>query len=796
MYSISSLTSGSQSSSSSSSKAIGGLVTGLDTAELIKGLTSSTRLKIARQKQNKQLLSWQTDAFRGVSNKLIEFSKKYTSFTSNTNLLSSSFYTKTDITTSGSNSSKVSVSGTSTMTDNLSIISATKASEGGAISTAEALANRVISGGTINFDNAEVSTVGGKNISIKYDGVDYNIKLDGTKYVDGSGNDDHSAFIADINNQLSKITVNSGGKLSDVMEFSLNSNKVTISNKGSKAAEIKEFSDELKTALGFEASNFTDGKISLSAGQTSPITSKDVGALTKDVDFAEELAGKGMGFVFNNSGKIIRFTKDELLTTRKTDSNGDYIKNGDKYEYDTDKFKSLFQTKLDSAFGKNSIAVSINGSNQLNFSTSNTGAVLKVSEMDPSAQSILNISAGSSNRLNLTEKLGSFGLTNPMSLLADGTNIVSSLNQDSTVQDLINTINSSGKGISVSYVESLDRFEFKSTNASDVTISGNIGEDGNIVEKLFVSSTAVDKTITIKAPKKAALTVQYGDSSPIDLESNNNTFNIDGLSINVNETFSTGDPVKLNAKTDTDKILTAVKDMVKDYNDIVDSVNKEYSTKPNREYAPLTDEQRSDMSESEIKVWEEKAKTGLLFGSSELSMLSSDLRSVFFSNKDALMALNAIGIDSSSDWKDNGKIIINEEKLKKAIESDPDNIKDLFTKSLSTKKDASGNDLKINGNTIMDATSGGVMARLKNLTDKYSKTEGSSKGILIEKAGNSSAPLSLLKNDLLDRMNSIDTMVKNLNTKLTAEQKRYQKQFTALETAYAKLNAQSGWLNQ
>ena len=81
MATINSLSSSSSSSAYGvTSKGIGGLATGLDTDEIIKGMTIGIRSKIAKQLQSKQLLTWQTDAYRSISSKLIDFSKKYLTY--------------------------------------------------------------------------------------------------------------------------------------------------------------------------------------------------------------------------------------------------------------------------------------------------------------------------------------------------------------------------------------------------------------------------------------------------------------------------------------------------------------------------------------------------------------------------------------------------------------------------------------------------------------------------------------------------------------------------------------------
>ena len=734
MATINSLTSTSSSSAYGvTSKGIGGLASGLDTDEIIKGMTIGTRAKIAKQLQSKQLLSWQTDAYRNVSNKLIDFSKKYTSYTSSTNLLSSSFYTKTDITATGTNASKVSVSGSSTITDSISILSATRASVGGAVSSGSASA-QVLSGDVVDFAGTSVSSISGSTMSFKYNGQDYSVAFDGTKYAD------NAEFVAAVNAKLAEIDVVDGGgkKLSDVIDFSLASDKISVNAKEDGASfEISEFSSALKAATGFDASQFTDGKLTVSFG-TATEGQNATGALTTSKSFADILAGKNISFSLNSTARGISFTKEELEAAN-----------------DAKKLADLFQSKLDSAFGKDSVKATVSAGGALEFRTSNSGSVLKISDIHADAQGVLGLAKGDSNRLDLNA-----AITLPANPSIGGV----SINPESvtTTAELIAAINNSNSNVTVSYIESLDRFEFKTDGTSDVVMSGNVAE------KFF--GVASGGSLNIKASTKAQLTIQYGDGNNITLESSNNTFNIDGLTVNVNETFAAGDAVRLSAQTDTDKVFNAIKDMVKDYNDMVDLVNNEYSTKRNRSYPPLTDEQKEEMTESEIKVWEEKAKTGMLFGDSDMSALSRELRTAFFSSGENMAALNEIGITSSSNWKDNGKIVIDEDKLKKAIEEDPANIKEQF--------------------------SDGVMTRLKGITDKYAKTEGSTKGILIEKAGNIAAPLSLTKNTLLDSMNSIDKTVSNLKRTLSAEQNRYYKQFSNLETVISNLNMQSGWLAQ
>ena len=634
MATINSLTgSGGSSAYGVTSKGIGGMATGLDTDEIIRGMTIGTRSKIAKQLQSKQLYTWKSDAMRNVSSKLINFSKKYTSYTSSTNLTSSSFFMKSDITTSGSNAGKVTVSGSSGITDGISILSATKSAAGSAI--ADAVGDKTLVGDNINI-----------------------------------------------------------GKISELIS----------------------------------AGTLTDKQIS---------------------------------FSYNGTSKNITLTKDEL--TAIADGSEDMA--------------ALLNTKLAEAFGAGKINVGTvtDGTDvKLNITTSEKNpdgplGILKVTSADADVSSILGLSAGDSNRLNLNMKVSELiGAATP-ELSIGGKSIA--LTVESTVAEIISAVNSSDAGVKMTYVESLNRFEFTSTDGSAATKDIT----GNVATKLIGDGNS------ISGSTEASITVQYKSGTKITMNSSTDYFSLDGLTIKVNESFAAGDPVTMSSKTNTDAVLAGIKDMIKDYNEIVELVNKEYSTKPNRNYPPLTDEQKEDMSESEIKAWEEKANTGMLFGDSNLSSLSSDLRSVILNSGAAMSAFEAIGITSSSSWTDNGKLIIDEDKLKAAISNDPANIQKLF----AGETDAAGNKI-----------SDGAAERLKTVMNKYAKTEGSPKGLLIEKAGHPSSPLSLINNSFYTQMKDIDTFVLKLKVRLQAEQTRYQTQFTNLETVISNLNSQSGWLAQ
>ena len=218
--------------------------------------------------------------------------------------------------------------------------------------------------------------------------------------------------------------------------------------------------------------------------------------------------------------------------------------------------------------------------------------------------------------------------------------------------------------------------------------------------------------------------------------------------------------------------------MIKDYNALIKLVNDEISTKPNRNYGPLTDEQKADMKDSQIEKWETEAKKGLLFGDSELRSLSDSMRFIFGVGPSETASLEALGFSKSTDYAENGAIVFDEQKFRTALENSGEELQDLFTRSADASK----------------GEQGGVMNRLTGTINKYASVTGAVKGSLIEKAGSVYAPSSILSNTLKKSMDEVDKYISRLQSQLKVETDRYIKQFTSLETVIAQMNSQSSWL--
>lgn len=241
--------------------------------------------------------------------------------------------------------------------------------------------------------------------------------------------------------------------------------------------------------------------------------------------------------------------------------------------------------------------------------------------------------------------------------------------------------------------------------------------------------------------------------------------------------------VTFTSAVDTEKVVKVIGEMIEEYNKIADLANKLVGTKPDRDYGPLTDDEKSGLNQDQITQLENKAKEGILFNDPLLRSLTDRMRSVFSGVAD-VGTLSNMGMTVSNSWKDNGKISFDAEKFKNALLEDSEKVKKLFTDPLV--KDSQG--------TVTNP--GGISVRLKTITEDFANVTSFTKGSLIEKAGSIASPTSVLQNALKKLMDDVDKDVKSLKKKLQVEIDRYSKQFSSLEQLISQMNSQSSWFTQ
>jgi flagellar capping protein FliD len=211
---------------------------------------------------------------------------------------------------------------------------------------------------------------------------------------------------------------------------------------------------------------------------------------------------------------------------------------------------------------------------------------------------------------------------------------------------------------------------------------------------------------------------------------------------------------------------------VEDYNKLIDKIYSLTTEKGEyRNYSPLTDAQKKDMKESEIELWEKKAKTGLVRSDTNLVSLVTELRQSLLLQSDSTLSLSEMGLSSGS-YSDRGKLSIDTTKLNEALETRMDEVQDLFTNKEN-----------------------GLAVKFNSILAKNVQTSISNPGRLVLVAGVANTS-SDIKNSLFDRIKTIESTITNLQRIYDSQKERYWKQFSNLETAMSKLNSQSSWLTQ
>lgn len=338
-----------------------------------------------------------------------------------------------------------------------------------------------------------------------------------------------------------------------------------------------------------------------------------------------------------------------------------------------------------------------------------------------------------------------------------------------SMNNIMSTISSSGAGVSAFY----DEHSGKAALTRSET--GDFNKDGD--EMLF-SGDFFNNTLGLNNAGGSSQGEQNAvfTMNGLETERAKNTFDVNGMSITLKETFTEADgAVTLGSDTNIDGVMDTIKGFVEEYNKIVEEVNGKLNEKVNRDFKPLSDEQKEEMSEKEIELWEEKARSGLLRSDSSISNVMNNMRSLLYEQVDgtdsAYNTLYSIGITTSSSYTDNGKLEIDEDQLRQAIEDDSEGVYQLFAASGSTTETQ------------------GLARRMRETLDNGVSA-------LAERAGGYKGKLLPHQFTLGRNMENIEDRIAQFEDRMVSVENRYYRQFTAMEQAMSRANSQSNYLMQ
>lgn len=555
-----------------------------------------------------------------------------------------------------------------------------------------------------------------------------------------------------------------------------------------------EYFDTLKTATNFRSTS-SFAKFNIQSSNSSVVTAtanasaakKNHTITVKTLASAAKITGvagitgavKGSNEVsdFNLSGEKILVTLDGVTKTLELD---DYA--------DMNELEAGLEQKLADAFGsgkfdvvtddgKVEIKVQLSGST---FSVSGSGLMGLGFEPEDNKTNGLTISSLYSIRNNFKTPLDITDPDENITFTINGTKIdVGKTYNQATIMDVMDAINTSDAGARITYDSLNNKFTLESTTEGATSSITYTDSASGLLKSLGI----VDGTYTNGTDAEFTLDGVTG------MKRSSNQFTIDGVTYSLNATTST--PVSINVEPDVDSVIENIKGFVNKYNELLDKINGKLSEKYDRNYLPLTEEEKDAMTEKEIEKWEAKAKTGLLAGDTILSKMVTNMRTALYEKVEGVsISLYDIGISTSS-YTDKGRLKIDEKKLKEALTNNFEQVVKLFTNESNHTYREGLDDSTIRAKRYKQS---GLAHRLYDIMQDNVRTTRDSngkKGILLERAGYINDTTEF-DNYLHSQIKDKETLIDALERKLSAKETAYYIKFSNMERLLGEMESQLG----
>lgn len=787
---------------------LSGLTSGFDTESMIKQLMSSYQTKIDKQNQKLQKLSWQQAGYQDITKKITEFKNKYFDVLKrDTYLMSASTFNKftSGVTaTNGADTSGLSVSTTSNSAAGSYKVRlnqrASAARASGNSITMEKFAldfDKAISAGGTDVTNADGSVTRKFELSLsfKVGSVSKTIDFSAEAALDANGNiSDAGALKSDmldaLNTKLQEGFGYSGRTGADAtgsvdasgnewfIQAEMGANgKVSFNVGGNATASVTESKGNF--GLAQAASKVAISTSSVVTGTN--IFTVDIGGKSVNVDFkgvsstyydSRNSAGNETILAEFNQLKAAAYRKDKGLSAGATVTQTQL----DSYTYSSeqaakDRNASAIKSALGAALpdykftldGSYLTAKDKNGNDAEFAMTSVEGGTLGIAK------------ATASNKATSGTKLSAMGLTPD----ADGkytltiNDVDITVDKDATVATLMSAVNKSDANVTMTYSSLTNSFTVESKEM------GGAG-------RVDIKSSDVTKALGI-ADDNGTVGFTSGQNSVFEINGqeiylNDNSYTLDGTTFTFNDNMEVGETYTATISKDSTTVKDTVKKFVEDYNQLIEDVYGYIGTAPAKDsngdsYDPLTDDERDEMSEDEITKWEEKAKQGVLYNDSTVSSIMSQIRTTLYNSvtldDGTKFGIYSMGIKTSSEWSEHGKLEIDDDAFDKAFENNQDAIVKLFTDSEN-----------------------GVMAKVNKVMDSAVKSSGKveTRGTLVRKAGKENSSVTT-DSTIYKEMKRIQERMSDLQTKYSEKEEYWWKVFTNMESALSDLNSQTSYIS-
>ena len=383
--------------------------------------------------------------------------------------------------------------------------------------------------------------------------------------------------------------------------------------------------------------------------------------------------------------------------------------------------------------------------------------------------------ASASNKINSGSTLSDLGFKpeadGTYKLNINGTEI--SLDKNSTISSMMSAVNKSAAGVTMTYSSLTNSFTLESKEF------GGAG-------KVEVGDTSLGRSLGL-VDDNGTVGASEGQNAIFEINGqevylNDNTYTLDGNTFTFNDNMTIGETYTVNIAKDSTTVKDALKKFVESYNKLIDDVYGYIGKSPAKDddgntYEPLTNAEKDEMSEDEITKWEEKAKQGVLYNDSTVSTVMSQMRSALYTSvtldDGSKFGIYNLGIKTSSEWSEHGKLQIDENAFDKAFENNEDAIIKLFTDSDT-----------------------GMMKKLNSVIDGAVKSSGAAntRGTLVRKAGKADSSVTT-DSTIYKEMVKMQDRLKELQDRYDTKEEYWWKVFTNMETAMADLNSQTSYIS-
>ena len=786
---------------------LGGITSGFDTEAMVTQLLSSYQTRIDKQSQKITKLSWQQSAYQDITKKITEFKNTYFDVLKrDTYLMSPSTFNKfkADVTaTSNADAAGLTVSTTSNSSSGSYKIKLNQAAKA---STAQG--NSITSGNfKLDLDKALSSASGEVKtnddgsetwtmnfaLDVQVGGIRKTISFSADTLLGADGN------VADKDAAKSSIIDSLNQKLQESFGYSGKTSGAT----GATDANGKEWFLQVKLGSDGKAEFQVGGNASVSVAenkgnfglaQPKEKVAISTGSVVTGVNaFQVEIGGKNVSVAFNGVSSTYYDSKSQtgneaILAEYKELKTAAYRKSynlADNEIVSDEQLEKFTYTNEQAAKDKNaaSIKEALKGVAGYTFNFDGTYVTAADSNGNSVDFSMTSVEGGTlgltkasaSNKINSGSTLSDLGFKpeadGTYKLNINGTEI--SLDKKSTISSMMSAVNKSAAGVTMTYSSLTNSFTLESKEF------GGAG-------KVEVGDTSLGRSLGL-VDDNGTVGASEGQNAIFEINGqevylNDNTYTLDGNTFTFNDNMTIGETYTVNIAKDSTTVKDALKKFVESYNKLIDDVYGYIGKSPAKDddgntYEPLTNAEKDEMSEDEITKWEEKAKQGVLYNDSTVSTVMSQMRSALYTSvtldDGSKFGIYNLGIKTSSEWSEHGKLQIDEDAFDKAFENNEDAIIKLFTNSDT-----------------------GMMKKLNSVIDGAVKSSGAAntRGTLVRKAGKADSSVTT-DSTIYKEMVKMQDRLKELQDRYDTKEEYWWKVFTNMETAMADLNSQTSYIS-